>query len=139
MKRSLLLPVTSLPGLFFGGCLSSLGLSTGCMTLRGAGEMGAGYRSETKVFLYHTVDGDKQGKTAESSPNLTALVADYAAYLRAKEAVSQETTQPQPPAPVSDPTPDQTADPAPDQDQDQDQDPAPAPQENDGTTDPKPE
>ena len=64
--------------------LASSCLSTGCMSLRGAGEMGMGYRSETKVFVYHTVDGDKQNATAESSPNLERAVKDYAEYLKAK-------------------------------------------------------
>lgn len=64
--------------------LAGCPLLSGCMSLQGAGEMGAGYRSETKVFVYHTVDGDKQDATAESSPNLERAVADYADYLRAK-------------------------------------------------------
>lgn len=67
---------------------------TGCISLKGAGEMGFGYRSETKVFIYHTVDGDKQGKEAESSINLERAVEDYANYLRAKAEFMRSQTEP---------------------------------------------
>lgn len=48
-----------------GGCMS---------TLTGAGEMGMGYRSETKVFLYHEVDGDKDGVESKSELDLEPLL-----------------------------------------------------------------
>jgi hypothetical protein len=47
----------------------------GCTTaLTGAGEMGIGYRSETTLFGYHTVDGDKEGKKSEATVDPEALV-----------------------------------------------------------------
>lgn len=65
MKRLL----TSLAALAF------LLSTTGCMTtLTGAGEMGVGYRSESTLFGYHTVDGDKEGKQAKSELDLDALM-----------------------------------------------------------------
>lgn len=49
--------------------------SIGCIsTLTGAGEMGLGYRSETKVFAYHSVDGDKEDKQSKSELDLNPLL-----------------------------------------------------------------
>lgn len=49
--------------------------TTGCMTtLTGAGEMGVGYRSESKLFAYHSVDGDKEGKKSQAELDLDALM-----------------------------------------------------------------
>ena len=39
----------------------------GCkMTHTGAMESGVGYSSTTRVFMYHQVDGDKEGREASS-------------------------------------------------------------------------
>jgi len=72
-------------------------LPTGCMsTLTGAGEMGVGYRSETKLFAYHSVDGDKEGKQSKSELDLTPLLD---LILKYQEGQADE-------APTDEPAPD---------------------------------
>jgi hypothetical protein len=52
------------------GCLLfAMAFVPGCLTMSeliGAGDAGVGYSSTARVFFYHTVDGDKEGKTATS-------------------------------------------------------------------------
>lgn len=58
----------------------SVALSGCIVPLDGEGRFGIGYKSETTVFVYHTVDGDKMGKTARSElklhPALMSLIGD---------------------------------------------------------------
>lgn len=60
--------------------------ASGCLsTLTGAGEMGLGYRSETKVFAYHSVDGDKEGKQSVSELDLEPLLDLILKYREGRE------------------------------------------------------
>lgn len=55
-------------------CLSFI-LPVGCnAVLSGAGNVGMGYSSESRIFLFHDVDGDKEDKKAESKLDLDALM-----------------------------------------------------------------
>lgn len=48
---------------------------SGCRVgLTGAGEAGVGYSSTSKVFVYHTVDGDKVGKESNAEVDPTPIV-----------------------------------------------------------------
>ncbi len=54
-------------------------LVSGCVVmLDGAGKAGIGYRSETTLFGFHEVDGDKEGKESKSEldvdPVLKSLI-----------------------------------------------------------------
>lgn len=61
MKTSVRLLWLVLP---FLGCVL---LAGGCwVPLTGAGQAGIGYSSTSRVFLYHEVDGDKDGKKSEA-------------------------------------------------------------------------
>jgi hypothetical protein len=51
-------------GVVLGGIVA---LCTGCVsTLRGGGEVGVGFRSDSMLILRHTVDGDKQEQSAQA-------------------------------------------------------------------------
>jgi hypothetical protein len=52
----------------FVGLIVGLCTATGCsIPLAGGGEIGIGYRSQSTVLLYSTVDGDKQDATSRAS------------------------------------------------------------------------
>lgn len=60
--KELMLVLTSL-GMGFSSC--------GCIIpLEGGGRVSLGYRSESEVYLQHTVDGDKQDKKSSASLQL---------------------------------------------------------------------
>jgi len=55
--------------------IGTLSYLSGCtVPLMGAGEAGIGYRSETKLFAFHTVDGDKTDIRSESRLDLAPLL-----------------------------------------------------------------
>ncbi len=63
------------------GLMSLMFLVSGCATaMNGGGEVGVGYSSTTRVFLYHTVDGDKEGKEAGAEINADPLLRNYKEY-----------------------------------------------------------
>lgn len=48
-------------------------LLSGCsIPLMGAGEIGVGWTTTQKVYFYHTVDGDKDGKKSEAKLDLNS-------------------------------------------------------------------
>lgn len=64
--------------------------TSGCAAmLTGAGEVGLGFRSESKLFAYHTVDGDKQDVESKSELDLEALL-DLFLKAQASEASGSE-------------------------------------------------
>lgn len=57
--------------LYLGGCLPML---SGCTaTLKGGGEIAIGMRNTNMLVLSHTVDGDKEGKEAQSNLDVPAM------------------------------------------------------------------
>ncbi len=56
----------------------------------GAGEIGIAWTIEQKVFLYHTVDGDKDGKRAEARLDLSPIVEDFQEMIEEESDPCQE-------------------------------------------------
>lgn len=59
---------------FVVSLLICLALVSCSISPTGASEAGIGYSSETKMFLYHEVEGDKEGKTAEFKIDVDPLM-----------------------------------------------------------------
>lgn len=57
-----------------GACALVLGTASCVVVLDGAGEAGIGYSSESKLYTYHSVDGDKEGNTSRSELDLHTLL-----------------------------------------------------------------